>query len=224
MLQILCLLGCSLLVDMHALAAAVWVSDQFEIMLRTGPSTSNAIKLMIPSGKELEVLERDTESGFARIRTAGGTEGWVLNRYLMSEPPARERLEILESQLASGNARVTSIGLQLNAIKGKYDDTQRQIKAFENDNTRLESELAEIKRTAANVLSIDSWNKELQQKLTDAEIRVSIIEQENQEFSNRKSRYWFLSGAMVLLVGIILGLWLRKIRWQRRSGYDSFLN
>ena len=107
-------------------------------------------------------------------------------------------------------------------IKGKYDDARQQIRALENDNTRLESELTEIKRTAANVLSIDSWNKELQQKLTDAEIKVSIIEQENLKFSNQKFQYWFLSGAMVLLVGIFLGLWLRKSRWQRRSSYDSF--
>jgi SH3 domain protein len=221
-LQFLCLLGCGLLISMHALAEVVWVSDQFEIMLRTGPSTNNAIKLMLSSGKQLEVLERDTELGFAKIRTAGGTEGWVHNRYLMSEPPVREQLKILKSQLASANADATSIGLQFNVIKGEYDDTRRQIRALENDNTRLESELAEIKRTAANVLSIDSRNKELQQKLMDAEIRVRVIEQENQEFSNQKSRYWFLSGAMVLLVGIVLGLWIRKIRWQRRSDYDSF--
>ena len=221
-LQFLCLLGCGLLISMHALAEVVWVSDQFEIMLRTGPSTNNAIKLMLSSGKQLEVLERDTELGFAKIRTAGGTEGWVLSRYLVSEPSAREQLEILKNQLASANADATSIGLQLNVIKGKYDDTRQQIRALENDNTRLESELAEIKRTAANVLSIDSRNKELQQKLMDAEIRVRVIEQENQEFSNQKSRYWFLSGAMVLLVGIVLGLWIRKIRWQRRSDYDSF--
>jgi SH3 domain protein len=208
--------------SVHVLAEVVWVSDQFEIMLRTGPSTSNAIKLMLSSGRQLEVLERDVELGFTKIRTAGGTEGWVLSRYLVSEPSAREQLAILNNQLTSANADAISIGLQLNVIKGKYDDTRQQIRALENDNTRLESELTEIKRTAANVLSIDSWNKELQQKLTDAEIKVSIIEQENLKFSNQKFQYWFLSGAMVLLVGIFLGLWLRKSRWQRRSSYDSF--
>ena len=82
--------------------------------------------------------------------------------------------------------------------------------------------LAGIKRTAANVLAIDSRNKALLQELTDAEIKVSILEQENQEFSRQQTRYWFLSGALVLFVGVILGLWLPRIRWQRRSRYDSF--
>lgn len=221
-LKFVCLLSCGLLMSVHVLAEVVWVSDQFEIMMRTGPSTDNAIKLMLSSGRQLEVLERDENLGFTKIRTAGGTEGWVLSRYLVSEPSAREQLAILNNQLISANADATSIGLQLNVIKGKYDDTRQQIRALENDNTRLESELTEIKRTAANVLSIDSRNKELQQKLTDAEIKVSIIEQENLKFSNQKFQYWFLSGAMVLLVGIFLGLWLRKSRWQRRSSYDSF--
>ena len=93
---------------------------------------------------------------------------------------------------------------------------------LETERDRLESELAEIKRTAGNVLSIDNQNKELQQQLTDAEIKASILEQENQELSSQQSRYWFLSGALVLLVGIISGLWLPRIRWQRQSRYDSF--
>jgi len=45
-------------------AESVWVSDQFEIMLRTGPSTSNAIELMLGSGTALESLETDSESGY----------------------------------------------------------------------------------------------------------------------------------------------------------------
>ena len=97
----LCLL--ILLPVAHADAQTVWVSDQFEVMLRTGPSTNNAIERMLPSGTALEVMERDEEAGYARVRTAAGTEGWVLTRYLMNEPSAREQLGTLTSRLT--NAR-----------------------------------------------------------------------------------------------------------------------
>lgn len=220
--QIVCFLGCGLLAVVKTLAAPAWVSDNFEIMLRSGPSSSNAIQLMITSGTQLDVLERDEEAGYSRVRTGGGTEGWVLSRYLMSEPPAREQLETLTSQLTSANAQGTSMSSQLEAIKGEYDSANRQIRMLETERDKLESELAEIRRTAANVLSIDSRNKELQQQLTDVEIKVSILEQENQELSSQQTRYWFLSGALVLLVGIIAGLWLPRVRWQRQSRYDSF--
>jgi len=221
-LRIVCFLGCGLLAVVKTLAAPAWVSDNFEIMLRSGPSSSNAIQLMLTSGTQIDVLERDEEAGYSRVRTGGGTEGWVLSRYLMSEPPAREQLATLTSQLTSANAQGTSMGSQLEAIKGQYDSAGRQIRTLESERDKLESELAEIRRTAANVLSIDSQNKELQQQLTDAEIKASILEQEKQELSSQQTRYWFLSGALVLLVGIISGLWLPRVRWQRQSRYDSF--
>ena len=82
--QVFCLLV--LLPIAQAGAQTVWVSDQFEVMLRSGPSTSNAIERMLPSGTQLEVLERNADAGYARVRTNAGTEGWVLSRYLMSEP------------------------------------------------------------------------------------------------------------------------------------------
>ena len=221
-LQIHCLLGCGLLAAAQTLAAPAWVSDQFEIMLRSGPSTSNAIQLMISSGTQLEVLEQNEEAGYSNVRTTGGAEGWVLSRYLMSEPPARQQLESLTGQLTNANARETSMSAQLDTIKREYGSANRQIRALENERNRLESKLAEIQRTSSNVLSIDSRNKELQQQLADAEINVGILEQESQELSSQQTRYWFLSGAAVLLVGIILGVWLPRFRWQRRSRYDSF--
>ncbi len=215
--QILCLLGAA-----QVLAAPAWVSDQFEVMLRTGPSTSNAIQLMVSSGTQLEVLAEDAESGYTRVRTAGGTEGWVLSRYLMSEAPAREQLAALTSQLTSANTRGSSMGTQLNAIKAEYESAKRQIRALENEHDRLQTELASIKQTSADALAIGDRNKKLQRDLTDAEIKASILEQENQELTGQNTRYWFMSGGLVLVVGFILGLWIPRIRWQRRSRYDSF--
>jgi len=200
----------------------MWVSDQFEVMLRTGPSTSNAIERMLPSGTALEIIERDDEAGYARVRTAAGTEGWVLTRYLMTEPSAREQLATLTNRLTSANSEGTSLSSQLDAVKGEYDAASSQISSLEADKRRLEQELAGIKRTAANVLSIDTQNKDLREQLASAEIRAATLEQQNRELSGRTTRYWFMTGALVLVVGMVLGIWLPRIRWQRRSRYDRF--
>ena len=211
-----------LLISLSAVAQDAWVSDQFEVMLRTGPSTSNAIERMLPSGTALEILETDTEAGYARVRTAAGTEGWVLSRYLMNEASAREQLERLTSQLTNANDAGSSLSSQLNAVKGEYDTATARIATLERDKRRLEQELAEIKRTAANVLSIDSQNKDLRDQLATIDIEVATLEQQNRELTGQTTRYWFMTGALVLTVGIILGLWLPRIRWQRRSRYDRF--
>ena len=215
-------LVCALFATSAAFAAPAWVSDEFEITLRSGPSTSNAIQLMLDSGLRLEVLERDAESGYSRVRTPGGTEGWVLSRYLMSEPSAREQLEKLTSQLTNATSRGSSLDTQMKAVKAEYDSASSQNAKLEREKAALEKELSEIKRTAANVLSINDQNKSLMDQLTAAQIRADTLEQENRQLSGQTTRYWFMAGALVLLVGVLLGIWLPRVRWQRRSRYDRF--
>jgi len=212
----------SALAASSALAQSAWVTDQFEITLRSGPSTSNAIQLMVSSGTRLEVIERDADSGYTHVRTQGGTEGWVLTRYLMNEPAAREQLARLTSQLSSEASRGSSLNAQLGTIRSEYESAPRRIETLEREKSEVEEELAEIKQTSANVLSINSQNKQLREQLAAEEIRVATLEQENRELSSQTTRYWFMSGALVLVVGMILGLWLPRIRWQRRSRYDRF--
>jgi SH3 domain protein len=215
-------LACGLLAGSAAFAAPAWVTDQFEITLRSGPSTSNAIQLMIDSGLRLEVLERDTESGYSRVRTPGGTEGWVLSRYLMSEPSAREQLENLTGQLTNANTRGSSLDSKLKAVRGEYDSANKKIAKLEREKAAVEKELAEIKRTAANVLAINNQNESLMDQLAAAQIRGDTLEQENRRLTSQTTRYWFMAGALVLLIGILLGIWLPRVRWQRRSRYDRF--
>lgn len=212
----------SLLLAATAMAEPAWVTDQFEITLRSGPSTSNAIQLMVDSGTRLEVVERDPDSGYSRVRTQGGTEGWVLTRYLMREPSAREQLETLTGQLTNATTRGSSLNSQLQSIRSEYDSANQRIATLESEKAAVEQELAEIRRTAANVLSINDQNKSLMDQLTAAQIRADTLEQENRELASQTTRYWFMSGALVMLAGVILGIWLPRVRWQRRSRYDRF--
>lgn len=211
-----------LLLPVVAAAQSAWVTDQFEITLRTGPSTSNAIELMLSSGTELSVLERDAESGYTKVRSPGGTEGWVLSRYLMNEPSAREQLEALSAQLNNATSQGSSLNSQLEGIRGQYATAQRRIETLEREKSALEQELSDIKRTAANVLSINNENTRLRDELAASEIRIGSLEQENRELEGQTARFWFVTGAGVLVVGMILGIWLPRIRWQRRSRYDRF--
>ena len=216
------MLICLLAATTTGFAAPAWVSDEFEITLRSGPSTTNAIQLMVGSGMRLEVLERDADTGYSRVQTPGGTEGWVLTRYLMNEASAREQLQALTSQLTNANSLGTTLDSQLSAIKGEYESANSQIASLERQKTALEKDLADIKRTAANVLQINTQNSELMDQLADTQIEVDTLTESNRQLSGKTTRYWFMTGALVLLVGVFLGIWLPRIRWQRRSRYDRF--
>lgn len=201
---------------------SAWVSDEFEVTLRTGPSTNNAIVRMLPSGAQLQVLEQNAETGYSRVRSPGGAEGWMLTRYLMDEPSAREQLETLTEQLTNANAEGASTGAQLSAIREQYQSANRTIQQLQGENARLQSELEQISSKAANTLAIDRQNQELQRKLTDAEIQLNVLEQEKETLSGQTNRNWFITGALVLFGGVVLGLVLPRMKFQRRSRYDRF--
>ncbi len=211
-----------ILMCQSAWSESVWVSDEFEVTLRTGPSTGNAIEIMVSSGTELEALERDADTGYTRVQTSGGTEGWVLTRYLMVEPSAREQLQTLTGQLTDASSRGSSLNNQLAAVRSEYDTAERRIEELERDKTELQQELADIRRTAANALAVNDENTKLRDRLMDSDIRVDTLEQESRDLSDQSSRYWFMSGGLVLVIGMVLGLWLPRIQWQRRARYDRF--
>jgi len=199
-----------------------YVTDTFEITLRSGPSGSHTIQRMIKSGTTLEVLERDPDNGYSKVRTTGGTEGWVLSRYLMGEPAARVQLESLSSELTNTTTKGNNIRSQVDAIKHQLDNAAKRVETLERENKKLGNELTEIKQVSANSLAIDSQNKELRQRLTKAESQKNTLLQENYVLSTRKERDWFVAGALVLFAGMVVGLMLTRIRWRKRSRYDSF--
>ncbi len=214
------LVCCLFLITSPAQAEKRYVTDEFEITLRSGPSSTHTIQRMVKSGATLTVLERDEDNGYSRVQTSGGTEGWVLNRYLMREPAARNQLENLSGQLA----KVTegSLRVRANAIKSTYDDATKRISALERENKSLQDELTNIKGIAANVLAIDQKNDELSQDLSEQETQISTLLEENQMLKSNKQRDWFIAGALVLFSGLFLGLVIPKIQWRKRSRYDSF--
>jgi len=211
-----------LLLPTSLLAESVWVSDEFEVMLRTGPNNANAIERMLSSGTALEVLEQDAESGYSRVRTQVGTEGWMLTRYLMAEPSAREQLATLSSQLSNASEEGSSLGTQLQAIRGELQSAANQIRQLEQEKNALQTEIDEVRRVAANTFEIDNQNQKLQQQLTEFEIEIGALEKQNSELGNKTARNWFLVGALVVFGGVLLGLILPRLQSTKRARYDSF--
>lgn len=216
------LIGLFLCLSLVVEAETRYVSDQFEITLRSGPSGKHAIQRMIQSGTALEIMEQTPEKDYTRVKTSGGTEGWVLSRYLMTRPAARDQLEELTSQLTNSAAKSSSMHAELTTVKNDYDSATTRISGLERENKRLENELAEIKKTAANALEIEMRNRELGKQLIAAKAHGSTLQRENSELSSRQERDWFIAGALVLFVGLLLGLILPRIRWQKRSRYSNF--
>ncbi|HEB98734.1 MAG TPA: TIGR04211 family SH3 domain-containing protein, partial [Thiotrichales bacterium] len=163
----------------------------------------------------------DKESGWSRVRTPSGAEGWVLSRYLMNIPAARDRLARAEKRLAQIEMKDRERQEAFAALKKEKAVLEQALQQLKAENKQLSQQLSEIRRTAASTLAIDSENRELKSKLMAMERELQTLTQENESLRDRSHRDWFMVGSGVTIAGIILGLILPRIRFRRRSSWDT---
>jgi len=215
------LLCSTCLVTGIARAETNYISDQLEVTLRSGKSTSHSILRMLRSGTPVEVLEQDKDSGYSLIR-AQGKEGWVLTRYLMKGPVPRDQLAEAEKKLAELELENRKLMTSMQGLKDEKGEIEKANSSMDADYRRASQELAEIKRTASSALAIDSENKDLKSRLVALERNLQTLQQENESLKDRTARDWFMLGAGVLLIGILVGLVIPRIRWRKKSSWDTF--
>jgi SH3 domain protein len=204
-----------------AQAETLYVSDRLEITMRSGKSTSHGIIRMLRSGTPVEVLQVDEAEGYTKVR-AQGKEGWVLSRYLMRGAAARDRLVEAEKKLAELELENRQLATSIQGLKGDKETLDKSRANLEAENRKIGQELAEIHRTASSALAIDNENKELKSRVVSLERDMQSLQQENQNLKDRTARDWFMVGAAVLLLGIIVGLIIPRIRLRKKSSWDTF--
>mgnify|MGYP003423117152 FL=1 len=108
-----------------ASAETAYVSDKIQAGIRAQPVKDGPALKIVSTGTVLEVLER--MAGFARVRDAEGTEGWIDAGVLTAELPARSQMEGLKSQLNTLKAQVDKAQASLAQETTKSADLARQL-------------------------------------------------------------------------------------------------
>ena len=198
-----------------------YVSDNLEITLRSGESTKHQILRMLSSGTPLEVLETNPESGYSKVRDPKGTVGWVLTRYLMNLPSARDRLADAQKKLVNMEIEITRLKEEAKQTTGDRKSLTQEKQKLEEETRKLTQELNTIRKTAASTLAIDQENRTNKAKLVALEQDLQVVKQENEALKDRTARDWFMVGAGVIVLGMVIGLLIPKLRWQRKSSWDS---
>jgi SH3 domain protein len=196
-----------------------YVSDRLSIELRRGPGNEYLIIRTIEAGSAVEVLEQNND-GYSRVRLAeGGTEGWVLTRFLANETSARDRLATAERTASNARERVTQLEQQVAALTSDLGATKTELDRTRSNHGDVTQELSSIKTAAANVIEIRDQNETLRQRLTERDRQVEQLSAANASLASRSSQNWFIVGAGVLLGGIIIGLVAPSLRRKRRSDW-----
>ncbi|MGH8236732.1 MAG: TIGR04211 family SH3 domain-containing protein [Steroidobacteraceae bacterium] len=181
-------------------AATMYVSDQFTVPVRRGPSNSHRIlHAGLPSGTALEVLGEDSAAGFTQVRMANGTEGWIPTQYLSAQPVARYRL-------AAADRRVDSLEAQLKTLRQSDGRANELVKQTD----KLQTELAEVRRISATSIANYEENKQLKASNETLQKQVTQLTERVRQLERNVMLRWMLAGGGLVLLGLLLGAWIKS--------------
>lgn len=200
-----------------AFAETVYVDDTLYAPIRSGEGTQYRILHSgVRSGTPLELLER-SESGYSRVRTPDGIEGWIITRYLTETPIARERLETVNRQLARAQENVSSLQSQLASVTEERDSLRNSESNLEARAGRLSQELQQIKTVAADALNLNQRNEELRNENQKLRNELEVLTAEKERLEANKDSDFMLLGAGLVLLGIILALIVPALKPTRKT-------
>lgn len=208
-----------LLTTATVLAETRYVVDNLIITMRSGQSTQHQVLRTWPSSTKLEILEAGEK--YSRARGPDGTEGWVLNQYISLKPTAKIRLVTAESKLAKLETKNNRLNAELKTLGDKEAGVSEQHKKLARDNKKQNEELTRLRRVAAKPLKLENENQRLKRELLELESQHELLRQENQMLGDSSDREWFLNGAGVVILGIILGLIIPRLRVRKKSNWSS---
>ena len=206
-------------ITQEAWATKAYVIDSFEITLRTGPSNENKIIAMIFSGRPLEVL--GTRGDWSQVKVLDdGKEGWVLSRYLVTRLPWEVQAKKLQEDLVSLNAKFNRVQKEFNDESQQRQGLAAEIKRKTEELEVLSREYLELKKGAEGYLRLKTLYDAAENNMKIAQAELSKVTAENENLKSSQQNMWFLSGALVLLCGLLIGGIVGRQQKKRRSLYS----
>jgi SH3 domain protein len=206
---VLLLIASTSLYGTPARAATAYISDELTVPMRTGASNGHRILRVLPAGARLEVRERDTDSGFARVTTQDGTEGWVPLQYLKDQPIARDRLAAATAEVARLTQTVADLRSRLEAAQGGREEAEETSSTLADDVSRLEQELTEVRRASASALETATANQRLTELNARLRDEMNLLVEERDRLADNIQQRWLMIGGGLVLLGLVLGMILK---------------
>ncbi|WP_430462920.1 TIGR04211 family SH3 domain-containing protein [Thalassolituus sp. LLYu03] len=197
-----------------------YVTDTLWLQLRSGPSQEFRILKALPSGEHLIYLEEDAETGYTKVQTDKGLEGYVLTRFLETEPVAKEKLILANRDLDKMKAELDAARTQRDQFQAEVERLKSERSGLGRENTDLEKELDRVKNISANALTLDEKVKLMSQRNQELEIQVEALTTENTQLSDNRQQTYILYGGALVFAGILAGLILPNLRSRRSSGWS----
>ena len=191
-------------------AETMYVNDSVKITLRTGQGTNYKVLAMINLGQELEVLQPDDE--WTQVKLPSGMEGWVLTRFLTYDKPCRLEFGILKKKYETLSTQSASLLKENRIYKEESKRFRTELSGSKEMLAAISKSYDTLKKESADFLELKSKYEVTSSQLTDQTKKAKKLEEELSKLVSHRNIIWFLSGAGVLVLGILIGFSARRQR------------
>ena len=211
----------ALLVVLPGATWAAYVTDTFEITLRSGPTNGHKIVAMLRSGQAVQVLEKN-EAGWALVRVLDGPgkdkEGWVITRYLMERVPWEKQVAQLRQENAAIKSSLTDSDSQWLRYQTREKELTETLEKTSRELEALKKEYQALRERSAGYFKLKEELDKTQAALAETQALAKRLTQENESLRFSQHVKWFVAGALVLLCGWLIGLVMGRQRRKKATG------
>lgn len=186
-----------------AVAGTKYVDDLHKITVRVGPGIQYRVIQTVSSGTRLETL--DSQNGWTKIRLSDDRSGWVVNRYLTDEIPNSKKYETLKAKCDPLAEKIEVLKADNRALHKENQALSEKLAQASDALATTQAEYEELKEASADVVKLKTKNDQLAEELKAKKQKIEALEAKIADALLSEALKWFLIGAGVLLVGIILG-------------------
>ena len=198
-----------------------FITDEFEVTMRSGTSTANSILRMLRSGESVTVLEEDLASSYSLVETEDDLKGYVLTRFLVDRSTARQSLLKLQENFAQQQASLAQQKSEIESLNQSLAQARVDNENLKHTLRASERELAEIRETATNTLSIQEQNRQLQTAVTQLQQEQNRLTKENEKLHDSTQLDWLVRGGAVCLTAFLIGILVTRIRWRKQDSWGA---
>ena len=225
---ILFFIGCS---ATSVLAASGYISDRLIIYLKDSTEEPSNSVARVQTGDKVEII--GTKEDFHLVKTEDGKEGWILKQYILFSQPKEIKIKTLQSEkenlqkllaeekkknakkfeelrrtfaASSDQSLLVEKVEELDQAIAQRDALLQKNKELQVTIQAMKEERKQLKQDKNKIIELNNSRKELQKKV--AQLRAQL-DAKKQGAVNRLGLdpriSWFMAGAFVLLVGMLIG-------------------
>jgi SH3 domain protein len=210
-------------------AETQYISDTLRVGLRNGLGRDAEITKYLESNTAFEVLGE--EGDYYNVRTEDGLEGWLPKRYVTSDTPGpviisrqqgeierlKKRVDELKKRSETIREELKAEGktqaLELTDLRDELAATEKELEGTSRELEVLKVKYGAFVEASGNVVAIVEERDSLRAENDRLAKVEDSLRSDNEELRRREKIWWFLGGAVVFLVGWLVGKASRQKRY-----------